>query len=214
MLQNLENRTPISNPDGTPTEYFIRLLQGRGGILEDNQTVIEQLLARQIIAGTGLDGGGALGDGDITINLADTTVTPGTYTNATVTVDQQGRLTFAANGSGFYFVPFGFTTAPSSDEVMLLHTFAEAVTFQDEWLGSYGNVGTLPGSTFTFTVKKRTAAGVLSTVGTISITSGGVITFATSGTTVSFAVGDQIQVIAQTTVGTIADASFTFTGVS
>jgi hypothetical protein len=56
MLQNLENRTAIANPDGTPTEYFIRLLQARGGILEDNQTAIEQLLARQIIAGTGLDG--------------------------------------------------------------------------------------------------------------------------------------------------------------
>ncbi|HNA87302.1 MAG TPA: hypothetical protein PLB04_17135 [Nitrospira sp.] len=212
MLQNLENRTAIANPDGTPTEYFIRLLQARGGILEDNQTAIEQLLARQIIAGTGLDGGGALGDGDITINLADTTVTPGTYTNATVTVDQQGRLTFAANGTGVYFVPFGFTTAPTSDEVLLLHTFPVAVTFLDEWLGAYGNVGTNPASTFTFTVKKRTAAGVLTTVGTITVTSGGVITFATSGTTVSFAVGDQIQVIAQNTVETIANASFTFAG--
>ena len=73
-------------------------------------------------------------------------------------------------------------------------------------------MGTNPASTFTFTVKKRTAAGVLTTVGTITVTSGGVITFATSGTTVSFAVGDQIQVIAQNTVETIANASFTFAG--
>ena len=211
MLQNLENRTAISNPDGTPTEYFIRLLQARGGILEDNQTAIEELLARRIIAGTGLSGGGTLA-ADVTLNLANTTVTPGTYTNATLTVDQQGRLTFAADGTGVYFVPFGFTTAPTSDEVLLLHTFPVAVTFLDEWLGSYGNVGTNPASTFTFTVKKRTAAGVLTTVGTITVTSGGVITFATSGTTVSFAVGDQIQVIAQNTVGTIANASFTFAG--
>lgn len=74
MLQNLENRTPIVNSDGTPTEYFIRLLQGRGGILEDNQDTIDQmqitlasLLARQIIAGVGLSGGGPL-SADVTID--------------------------------------------------------------------------------------------------------------------------------------------------
>lgn len=70
MLQNLENRTPIVNSDGTPTEYFIRLLQGRGGILESNDTEIQALLTRQIIAGTGLTGGGTLA-ADVTLN-ADT----------------------------------------------------------------------------------------------------------------------------------------------
>jgi len=205
MLQNLENRTPIVNSDGTPTEYFIRLLQGRGGILETVQK-------SEIVPGVGLGGGGAIGDGDVTIYLTDTTVTPGTYTNATVTVDQQGRLTFAASGTGVYFVPFGFSTAPTADEILLLHTFATPVTFADEFSGSYGNVGVNPASTFTFTVKKRTAAGVLTTVGTITVTSGGAITFSTSGGTVSFAVGDQIQVVAQTGVDAIANASFTLAG--
>ncbi|MBM4253756.1 MAG: hypothetical protein FJ146_17455 [Deltaproteobacteria bacterium] len=50
-----------------------------------------------INTGVGLTGGPITGTG--TINLADTNVTPGTYNRATISVDQQGRLTAASSGA-------------------------------------------------------------------------------------------------------------------
>lgn len=113
-----------------------------------------------------------------------------------------------SGGSVAYSLPFGFTSAPVNAEVLLIHVFAENVLLPDNFTGARGHVGINPTATATLTVQKNGAD-----VGTISISTTGVVTFNTTGTTVSFVPGDRMNVLAQSVAdATLANCAFTFRG--
>jgi len=68
-LQELQQREAMVNPDGTPSQYFLRYLKARGGALTDLEASILSKADKstQVIAGAGLDGGGDLSS-DVTLS--------------------------------------------------------------------------------------------------------------------------------------------------
>lgn len=110
-IQPLNDRMPLVNPDGTPTQFFLRQLQDRG-ITIDGKITAEQAAkiaqgliddwaaARDINTIAPILGGGNLST-DLTISHDVSGVTPGTYGDATnspqITVDDEGHVTNVTN---------------------------------------------------------------------------------------------------------------------
>lgn len=124
-LQNLDRFQRLVNEDGTPTPYFIRLLQMANLVADDTASEVAGAApaSRLINTDAPLTGGGDL-TADRTLGLADSGVAPGSYTNTNLTVNEKGLITAAANGSGggggsfpFYDISMGVPGAAGSTEV-------------------------------------------------------------------------------------------------
>jgi hypothetical protein len=138
----------------------------------------------------------------------------GSFTDGNVPIfDTDGKLidsgTAPGGGGGPYDIVCSLAGKPDASEAVLEMTFTRTVNFAGNFSGSYGTVGTNPTSTATYTVNKNG-----SSIGTIVVSTGGVVTFTTtSGATQSFAAGDRLDVTAPGTQdATLSDAAFTLAG--
>ncbi|QJD54462.1 hypothetical protein P9A30_gp20 [Sphingomonas phage Lucius] len=147
-------------------------------------------------------------DGDVIVDdAAGESVTISKWTSRRTTAQDIANLGGAVF-AGIYRVGFFFVDTPASNEPLMFHCFTDAVDFDDDFAGSVASVENNPALSFVVSVEKNGVA-----VGSITVSTGGVVTFVTTGAGVSFAIGDVMSITAPATAdATIARCSFTFKG--
>lgn len=120
------------------------------------------------------------------------------------------KLTAASNATFYRPFPFFFTTTPSSSELLAQFSVVESISIPPNFLNSVGHIGINPSATFILTVKKNGST----TIGTITVSTAGVIAWATTGGLAQPLVsGDYVTFEAPATAdSTIANVSVTVKG--
>lgn len=108
-----------------------------------------------------------------------------------------------------YDIRTGFTTTPTTDQILDTILITRTLTFAADFAGSLGQVGTNPTASFDILVKDDGTP-----IGTINVTTGGAVSFTTVGNTAKVvAVGSVLTLVAPTVVdATVTDGILTLNG--
>lgn len=146
-------------------------------------------------------------DGDVIVDdAAGESVTITKWTSKRALLSDIG---IGAGGSNSYDMRFGFTTTPTTDQIIDVIMIGRDITLPADLAGSLGQVGTNPTASFDLLLKDDGT-----TIATINIATDGSFTFTTvSGTAKSVAAGSVLTLVAPTTVdATVADMTMTILG--